>query len=184
MANSNGSFHYDEVMRTEAQTEASRRNGSLSKGPVTVGGKARSARNNTRNGLVGSTIILEVECQNKRETLSDPTSTSSIVMTFACAGTMTVPSRISTICAPAGETRKKIQFCHSNPTIKPNPLPSSGHAHKERGRLCTRFLLRCGTPGINPLKRVIRWESNLINCQTQAPQSRSIDSQREGHEEI
>jgi len=60
---------YDVVMRTEAQIEASRRNGSLSKGPVSVEGKARSSRNNTKHGMSGSTIVLEGECENKWETL-------------------------------------------------------------------------------------------------------------------
>jgi hypothetical protein len=41
-----------------AQSEASRRNGTRSKGPATAVGKARSARNGVRHGLCGRTFFL------------------------------------------------------------------------------------------------------------------------------
>jgi hypothetical protein len=57
-------------MRTPAQIEASRRNGSLSRGPVTSEGKARSAQNGTTHGLAGSkTIVLEGEDEQKWQAL-------------------------------------------------------------------------------------------------------------------
>ena len=52
--------------------EASRRNGKLSRGPITEEGKARSARNNTKHGLAGSEIIvIEGESEEKWESLRD-----------------------------------------------------------------------------------------------------------------
>jgi hypothetical protein len=44
--------------RTPAQTEASRRNDALSRGPVGEAGRARSARNGTRHGLCSTEFFL------------------------------------------------------------------------------------------------------------------------------
>jgi hypothetical protein len=56
-------------MRTQAQIEASRRNGAQSSGPVTAEGKARASLNHTLHGLAGSTIVLEGESEEKFEIL-------------------------------------------------------------------------------------------------------------------
>lgn len=48
-------------MATLDQIEAARRNGSLSRGPVSPDGKARSARNATRHGMHSNTVILRNE---------------------------------------------------------------------------------------------------------------------------
>jgi hypothetical protein len=47
--------------RTEAQIEASRNNGKLSRGPVTEEGKAISSRNATRHGLLSTIAVLPGE---------------------------------------------------------------------------------------------------------------------------
>lgn len=58
-------------MRTQAQIEASRRNGALSKGPVTPEGKAKSSRNSSTHGLTAATIIVEGESAEKWQQLLD-----------------------------------------------------------------------------------------------------------------
>jgi hypothetical protein len=55
--------------RTEAQMEASRRNGAQSNGPVTEEGKAISSRNSYKDGLTGNTIILDGESREKFDAL-------------------------------------------------------------------------------------------------------------------
>ncbi len=57
-------------MRTPAQIEAARRNGSRSRGPVTPEGKARVSQNGTKHGLAGSKcIVLEGESEEKWQSL-------------------------------------------------------------------------------------------------------------------
>jgi hypothetical protein len=51
--------------RTEAQIEASRNNGKLSRGPVTEEGKAISSRNATRHGLLSTLAVLPGEKKEK-----------------------------------------------------------------------------------------------------------------------
>ena len=48
-------------MATLNQIEASRQNGSLSRGPVTIEGKARSAGNAAKHGLFSNTVVLRNE---------------------------------------------------------------------------------------------------------------------------
>ena len=50
--------------RTEAQREASRRNGRKSKGPRTVAGKARSRQNSMKHGLYAKTITPSTDVRN------------------------------------------------------------------------------------------------------------------------
>ncbi len=48
---------------SEKQNEARRRNGALSKGPVTETGKRNSSRNSLRHGLLARTVTLDSESQ-------------------------------------------------------------------------------------------------------------------------
>jgi hypothetical protein len=54
-------------MRTDKQRTASRANGSLSRGPVTPEGKARSSRNSTKHGLLARAVLLEGESRARFE---------------------------------------------------------------------------------------------------------------------
>ncbi len=55
--------------RTEAQRAAARANGARSKGPVTEDGKAKSALNALRHGLLAGSIVLSTESRPKFEAL-------------------------------------------------------------------------------------------------------------------
>lgn len=55
--------------RTEAQIEASRRNGALSHGPVTEEGKAISSKNGLKDGLASNTVIIAGESKEKFDAL-------------------------------------------------------------------------------------------------------------------
>lgn len=48
-------------MRTDLQKQASRRNGSKSRGPVSASGKAISSRNRYTHGMLSKTIVIEGE---------------------------------------------------------------------------------------------------------------------------
>ena len=57
--------------RSPAQIAASQRNGALSSGPVTPEGKAVSSRNNTRHGMLATSIIIEGESHEEFQKLLD-----------------------------------------------------------------------------------------------------------------
>src|SRR5450755_57867 len=58
-------------MRSPQQIEASRVNGRLSQGPITLEGKHNSSRNNTRHGLLAQTVVLEKESEERFLALLD-----------------------------------------------------------------------------------------------------------------
>jgi hypothetical protein len=58
-------------MRTEAQQEASRRNGALSRGPVTADGKAISSRNAEKHGMTGHSVVLRNESREEFDRMLD-----------------------------------------------------------------------------------------------------------------
>ena len=57
-------------MRTEAQIQASRENGALSRGPVTDAGKAASSMNSLRSGIYAEAEIIKGESPADLETLT------------------------------------------------------------------------------------------------------------------
>lgn len=57
------------MQRSQAQIEASRINGSRSRGPVTAAGKARSAANSLKHGLHSSVLVLNNESVEEFEAL-------------------------------------------------------------------------------------------------------------------
>lgn len=57
--------------RSPAQIEASKRNGALSQGSVTEEGKAISSRNNTRHGMLATSIVIEGESHEEFQKLVD-----------------------------------------------------------------------------------------------------------------
>ena len=56
-------------MRSEKQIEASRKNGAMSRGPVSSKGREKSSRNNTRHGLLSKTIVLRDESKTRFDSL-------------------------------------------------------------------------------------------------------------------
>lgn len=52
-------------MRTERQIQASRANGTRSRGPVTAQGKRNSSRNAVKHGLLAETIVLKSELTDR-----------------------------------------------------------------------------------------------------------------------
>jgi hypothetical protein len=56
-------------MSSERRIQASRANGALSRGPVTVQGKINSSRNSTRHGILAQTIVLDSESKARFEQL-------------------------------------------------------------------------------------------------------------------
>ena len=58
-------------MRTDKQIEASRLNGSKSRGPVTAQGRRNSGLNKIRHGLFASTILLDGESRERFAALMD-----------------------------------------------------------------------------------------------------------------
>jgi hypothetical protein len=52
-------------MSTERQKQASRANGSRSRGPVTIDGKRASSRNAEKHGLLSGTVVLEGESADR-----------------------------------------------------------------------------------------------------------------------
>jgi hypothetical protein len=51
-------------MSSQRRIDSSRRNGALSRGPITEAGKSRSSRNNLRHGILAQTVVLENEDKN------------------------------------------------------------------------------------------------------------------------
>jgi hypothetical protein len=60
-----------QAMRTDQQKEASRINGTKSRGPVTAEGKQSAARSNLKHGLLSNSVILEGESEQRLQTLHD-----------------------------------------------------------------------------------------------------------------
>ena len=56
-------------MPTDKQITASRANGARARGPKTPEGKARSARNSTRHGLLARVLLLEGESRDRCDEL-------------------------------------------------------------------------------------------------------------------
>src|ERR1017187_6012507 len=57
-------------MRSELQNQASRDNGSKSRGPITEEGKRASSRNSLKHGMLSDAVVLNGECQDTFDTLT------------------------------------------------------------------------------------------------------------------
>ncbi|HEY7337789.1 MAG TPA: hypothetical protein VH639_23045 [Bryobacteraceae bacterium] len=56
-------------MSSQRKIDSARRNGALSKGPVTEAGKQASSQNGARHGILSQTVVLESESEDRFEEL-------------------------------------------------------------------------------------------------------------------
>lgn len=112
-------------MRTERQKEAARINGARSHGPTTPEGKARSARNSRRHGVLANTICLDGESDTRftellraltGEILPEGEIETALVENMAVARWRQMRLWAIEKASLAHEMRKKAQLEPDNPT--------------------------------------------------------------------
>ena len=119
--------------RTEAQIEASRTNGALSKGPVTEEGKAISSKNGLKEGLASNTVIIKGESKERFEAVLasqmhefQPQTDNEIMLVQKMVVAQWLVMRIWGLTA-AGHSREIDRQAEHSPEVLDLDMPTRAH---------------------------------------------------------